>query len=124
MRPSQLRSHPASRARLPRHARHERQHVPPFSGTGSYCRPITQKWRIILTPALSETARAGDVRDAGHVIQVVHRVVDEVAGERLDREVGAVAAAARALPVLPADPDEALGQRPGGGPELTRHMRG
>src|SRR5918997_4819629 len=49
-----------------------------------------------------------------HVDEVVHRVVDEVAGERLDREPGAVAAVAGALPLLAGHAVEPVGERTGG----------
>src|SRR5512145_3111177 len=46
----------------------------------------------------------------GHVVEVVDRVVDQVAGERRDGEDGAVAAVAGALPGVPGDPVEPGGQ--------------
>ena len=42
---------------------------------------------------------------------MVHRVVQEVPAERLDRERGAVAASARPQPLVPADGREPIRQR-------------
>src|SRR5690349_848411 len=54
-------------------------------------------------------------RAAGHVVEMVHRVVQEVAGERLDREAGTVAAVAGAQPLVALNRLERVGQPVTGG---------
>jgi hypothetical protein len=61
------------------------------------------------------------VLDTGYVIQVVDGVVDEVAGERLDSELGAVAAAALAGPLVAMDRGKARRDRLGGLGKLGGH---
>ena len=58
------------------------------------------------------------------VVQVVHRVVDEVPAERLDGEHGTVAAAARSAPLVRTDGGEPAGERPRGLAELSCDLRG
>ncbi len=71
---------------------------------------------------LMELAR-GAVPHPGHVVQVMPRVVDEVAPERLDGEHCAVAAPPWPAPLVVADGGEPAGQLVRGRTELPRDLR-
>jgi probable F420-dependent oxidoreductase len=78
--------------------------------------------RAVASPAPARCSGRG-VPHAGDVVQMVHRVVDEVPAERLDREHRPVAAAAGPPPLVAADGGEPSGERLGGRAELPRYLR-
>src|SRR5918994_4255069 len=67
--------------------------------------------------------RAG-LESPRHVVEMVHGVVDEVAGKRLDREAGAVAAVARAPPGVPRHGVEPVGDPGGVAGDVGSHLGG
>ena len=71
----------------------------------------------------SERTRGVSRPHAGHVVQMVHGVVDEVPAERLDGEHRPVAATAWPPPLVAADGGEPRGERLGGRVKLPRYLR-
>jgi len=65
-------------------------------------------------PRTRTASRLPGVLDSGDVIEVVDRVVNEVPGERLDGELGPVAAAAGAGPLISLNRGESRRDRLGG----------
>jgi len=74
-------------------------------------------------PERARGVSPGRVPYPGHVPQVMHRVVNEVAAERLDGEHRSVTAPPWPAPLVAADGGEPAGQRVRGGAELPRDLR-
>ena len=64
-----------------------------------------------------------DFDDPRHVVEMMDRVVHQVAAERVDGQPGAVATPARSLPLRHLDPLEGLGQLERGIAEFRGHAR-
>src|ERR1700722_2404846 len=96
----------------------------PSLSISSTCGRASARSRTSSASATAASAGRLGVAVAGDVEQVMDRVVDEVPGERLDREVGAVAAVTGALPLLRREGVEPGRERLGRHRNLGRHRGG